>query len=196
VSGGAWEGEKMMKRSILASIAGIALATMVAAGCSEESGKSSKAAASFDACALLTVEDFNAVFARTFNADKPGPSTSGGAKQGAMMSCAWVSPGAEVAGKPMASLNNTYFINLIAWSWPAGSGGGDKYMNSFVDAAKTFNQPVPVPVALGDAALWGGKSMHVKKGDVTMSLTLTGPDDEAVKRTAAESLMTTALGRL
>jgi len=31
---------------------------------------------------------------------------------------------------------------------------------------------------------------------VTMSLTFTGPDDEAAKRAAAESLATTALGRL
>ena len=185
----------MMRRSILASITGAVLATTVVAGCSDESGKSGKVAA-VDACALLTVEDFNAVFDRTFNADKPGPSGGGGANQGAMTSCAWVSPGAEVAGKPMASLNNTYFINLITWSWPVGSGGGDSYMNSFVEAAKTFNQPAPVPVTLGDAALWGGKSMHVKKGDVTMTLSLKGPGDEASKKAAAESLMKTALGRL
>ena len=187
----------MMRRSIPASIAGAVLVTLAVAGCSDESGKSGKAAASFDACALLTAEDFNAVFDRTFTADEAGKTTGGGgAKQGAMMSCAWVSPGAEVAGKPMASLNNTYFINLIAWSWPAGSSGSDNYMNSFVEAAKTYNQPVPVPVTLGDGALWGGKTMHVKKGDVTMSLTFTGPDDEAAKRAAAESLATTALGRL
>ena len=186
----------MMRRSILTLATGVALATLVAAGCSDESGKSGTVAASLDACALLTVEDFNAVFARTFNADKPGPSGGGGANQGAMMSCAWVSPGAEVAGKPMASLNNTYFTNLIVWSWPAGSGGSDSYMKSFVDAAKTYNQPAPVPVTLGDAALWGGETMHVKKGDVTMSLSLTGPGDEATKRAAAESLMKTALGRL
>jgi hypothetical protein len=187
----------MMKRSIPASIAGAVLLILTVAECSDESSKSGKAAASLDACALLTVEDFSAVFARPFNADEAGQSTGGGgAKQGAMMSCAWVSPGAEVAGKPMASLKNTYFINLIVWSWPAGSGGGEYYMKAMVDGAKSFNQPVPEPVTLGDAALWGSKSMHVKKGDVTMSLTLKGPDDEAAKRAAAESLMTTALGRL
>ena len=60
----------------------------------------------------------------------------------------------------------------------------------------TNNQPVPVAVTLGDAALWGGKMMHVKKGDVTMTLSLTGPGDEASKQAAAESLMKTALGRL
>jgi hypothetical protein len=38
--------------------------------------------------------------------------------------------------------------------------------------------------------------MHVKKGDVTMSLTLTGPGEETAKRAAGESLMMTALGRL
>ena len=186
----------MIRRSILASITGAVLATTVVAGCSEESGKSGTVAASLDACALLTVEDFNAVFDRTFNADKPGPAGGGGANQGAMTSCGWASPGAEVAGKPMASLNNTYFTNLIVWSWPAGSGGSEMYMKSFVDAAKTYNQPAPVPVSLGDAALWGGKTIHVKKGDVTMTLSLTGPGDEATKRAAAESLMKTALGRL
>ena len=186
----------MMRRSILASITGAVLATMVVAGCSDESGKSEKAAAAIDACALLTAEDFDAVLSRTFNADKAGNPVGGGAKQGAMTSCAWVSPGAEVAGKPMASLKNTYFINLIVWSWPAGSGGGEYYMKAMVDGAKSFNQPVPEPVTLGDAALWGSKSMHVKKGDVTMSLTLKGPDDEAAKRAAAEDLVKTALGRL
>lgn len=182
----------MMRRSILASITGAVLATMVVAGCSDESGK---VATTVNACALLTVEDFNAVFDRTFNADKPGPSGGGGANQGAMTSCAWVSPGAEVAGKPMASLKNTYFTSLFVWSWPAGSGS-DSYMNAFVEGAKANNQPVPVAVTLGDAALWGGKMMHVKKGDVTMTLSLKGPGDEASKQAAAESLMKTALGRL
>jgi len=186
----------MMRRSIPASIAGAVLATLVATGCSVESSKSGKVAASLDACALLTVEDFNTVFDRPFNADESVLSAGGGAKQGAMTSCAWTSPGPEVAGKPMASLKNTYFINLIEWSWPAGSNGGERYMKSMVDGAKVLDQPVPVPVTLGDAALWGGKTMHVKKGDVTMSLTLTGPGEEAAERAAAESLMTTALGQL
>ena len=186
----------MTRRSILASIAGAALATLVAAECSGESGKSEKTSAAIDACALLTAGDLDTAFDRTFNTDKAGQSAGGGADQGAMTSCAWASPGAEVAGKPMASLNNTYFVNLIVWSWPAGSEGGKMYMKSMIDGAKTFNQPVPEPVALGDAALWGGKTMHVKKGDVTMTLSLTGPDDKAAKRAAAESLMKTALGQL
>ena len=186
----------MMKRSILASITGAVLVTLAATGCSDESGKSEKASAAIDACALLTAADLDTAFDRTFNSDKAGQSAGGGAQQGAMTTCDWVSPGAEVAGKPMASLNNTLFINLIVWSWPAGSEGGAMYMKSMVDGAKTFNQPVPEPVALGDAALWGDKTMHVQKGDVTMTLSLTGPGDETAKRTAAESLMKTALGRL
>jgi hypothetical protein len=195
-SAGEYGSEKMIRRSILASITGVALVTLVAAGCSDESSKSGTVAASLDACALLTAEDISAVFDRTFNADESGLSAGGGAKQGAMTSCAWTSPGPEVAGKPMASLKNTSFINLIAWSWPAGSNGGERYMKSMVDGDKALDQPVPAPVTLGDAALWGGKTMHVKKGDVTMSLTLTGPGEETAKRAAGESLMTTALGRL
>jgi len=183
----------MMRRSFLASITGVALAILVAAGCS---GESSKVATPVEACVLLTNEEVGAAFARTFSAAEPGRSAGGGENQGAMTSCIWESPGAEVAGDIGASMRNTVLINLMAWSWPAGSGGSEKYMESFVEAAKTFSLPEPVPVTLGDAAHWNGETMNVKKGDVTLTLTLSGPVDADALRTSAESLMTTALGRL
>ena len=186
----------MMRRSILASITGAALATLVAAGCSGESSKSGKVAAMIDACALLTTEEVSAVFARTFDAAAPGQSVGGGENQGALTSCIWESPGAEVAGDIGASVRNTVFINLMVWSWPAGSGGSEKYMNSFVEAAKTYDLPEPVPVMLGDSAHWNGETMNVKKADVTMTISLSGPVDAPALKTAAESLAKSALSRL
>ncbi len=183
----------MMRRSILASTTGAALAVLFAAGCSSESGK---VANPVDACALLSDEEVGAAFARTFSPAESGPPVGGGEKQGAMTLCSWESPGAEVAGDFGASIRNTVFINLMVWSWPAGGGGGEGYMKSFIDAARAQNLPEPEPVTLGEAAHWTGDMMNVRQGDVTMTLSLSGPIDAAALRTAAESLARSALGRL
>lgn len=63
-------------------------------------------------------------------------------------------------------------------------------------AARTGNLPEPEPVTLGEAAHWNGETMNVRQGDVTMSLSLSGPVDAAALRAAAESLTKSALGRL
>jgi hypothetical protein len=195
-SAGSFGGVAMMRRSILASMTGVALVTLIAAGCSGESSKSGKVAAVINACALLATEEVGTVFARTFDAAKPGQSAGGGENQGALTSCIWESPGAEVAGDIGASVRNTVFVNVMVWSWPAGSGGSEKYMDSFVEAAKTYDLPEPVPVMLGDAAHWNGETMNVKKADVTMTISLSGPVDAAALKTAAESLANSALSRL
>ncbi|HSG95321.1 MAG TPA: hypothetical protein VLA28_07355 [Afifellaceae bacterium] len=183
----------MMIRSIPTSIAGTVIAAVIAAGCSSES---SKVATPVEACTLLTSDEVDAAFARTFDAATPWQSAGGGENQAAMTSCSWEAPGAEVAGDIGASVRNMVFINLMAWSWPAGSGGGDNYLASFEKAARELNMPAPVAVALGDAAHWNGETMNVKKGDVTLSLTVSGPLDGPALRAAAESLTKSALGRL
>lgn len=85
----------------------------------------------------------------------------GGDNQGRMTTCFW-SPADGRLGPT---------LSVIVWSWPPGGSGATGYMEAFQTIAEEYpDLPAPEPLPIGDAALWDGSSVHVRKGDLTFSL--------------------------
>jgi hypothetical protein len=112
------------------------------------------------ACPLLEAAEVEAVFGQTLVAAEQEPMGGGGNK-GRMTTCFWTPAG--------GSLGPT--LSLILWSWPPGGSGAEGYMEAFLGIAEEYpDLPEPEVLAIGDAAMWDGSGVHVRKGDLTFSL--------------------------
>jgi len=171
------------------------LATLVAvaflpAACSGDSGKStSSRAAEIAACPLLSPADIQKVVGAAMADGKEREPTGGGDNEGRMTACAWDA----TSGEPGSAI-----VTLLVWSWPAGSGGGSNYLESFRQAAKEYKDlPTPEPVKLGEEALWDGTAIHVRSGDVSFSIAVSEKGLEPSKSKAdAQALAEIVLGKL
>jgi hypothetical protein len=124
------------------------------------SGTASAAPAEVAACPLLTTDEVAAALGEPLVAAEQDPM-GGGEKQGRMTTCIWT-PANSGLGPTMS---------LILWSWPPGSPGAARFIEAFRIVAEDYpDLPTPESVAIGDEALWDGTGMHVRKGDMSFSL--------------------------
>ena len=113
----------------------------------------------------------------------------GGEKQGRMTTCIWT-PADNRLGPT---------VSLILWSWPPGGPGAARFIEAFRTVAEDYpDLPTPEPVAIGDEALWDGTGVHVRKGDMSFSLStsLNALDDTPDARAKMQTLAGIVAGRL
>lgn len=145
-------------------------------------------AAEVAACPLLTADEVESVFGQILVADEREP-TGGGLNQGRMTTCIWSPAGGRLGPT----------LSVIVWSWPAGSPGAAGYLEAFQQIAAEYpDLPQPEPLAIGDAALWDGNGVHVRKGDLTFSLatSMNALDPTSDARAKLEDLAAIVAGRL
>ncbi len=96
--------------------------------------------------------------------------------------CFWATD--EAAGQ-----GGTYAI-LNAQSWPAGSGGGKQFLESFHQAAKEHVIPMqPVPLEYGDQSLWWGDGVAVLIGNISFGISVRhSSPDKSIRRPMEEKL--------
>ena len=89
----------------------------------------------------------------------------------------------------VAEAGGTYAI-LNAMSWPAGSGGGKQFLESFHQAAEEHVIPMePVPLSYGDQSLWWGDGVAVVVGDLSFGISVRhSSPDKSIRRLMEEML--------
>jgi hypothetical protein len=154
-------------------------------------------AAPLDACSLLTAEDVSAVVG--VKVDTGVRHDEGETPDGAFSStCIWKVAGAAPAvPDPEKPFGGVAFAMLNTMNWPAGSGKAQKYLDDFYQAAKdNLIDNTPVPVKVGDDALWWGDGTAVRKGDVSFGVSTHVSADKARERVMEEALAKKIVGRL
>ena len=81
--------------------------------------------------------------------------------------CLWrIGPKNAQPADPNLPLGGASFVVLNVMQWPAGSGGGKKFLKNFRDAAKSGEiGQEPVPLKIAEESLWWGDGVAVSKGD-------------------------------
>jgi len=142
-----------------------------------------------DACALLSPDDVAAVVGASV---EPGQKNDSGQVDGGGYSatCLWKVSGAPVASAaPEAPFSGARFAMLNTITWPAGSGLAQKYLADFYQAAKdNLIDNTPVPVKIGDDALWWGDGVAARKGDISFGVSTHVGNDKTGERAMEEAL--------
>lgn len=154
-----------------------ASAAVLLAACGPGGG--TKMTGMVDSCGVLRAIDAPGLIGVEFDPPEGQREVEAGDNAGKMSSCSLTSAApAEDPGSLAdvgAQLRNTWFVTLMAWTWPnAESAKG--YMDSMRQSDAMGAASVDVS-GLGDEAVWNGM-MHARAGNVTLSLDVRGPADE------------------
>jgi hypothetical protein len=120
-----------------------------------------------DACSLLRTSEISEAIGLPV---APGVRRDEGlVPQGAYSSaCMWSVEQDASAGKS--------FVIVNAMQWPAGSGLADTFLEAFRKAAANGEIPSqPIARDLGDAALWWGDGLALRRGDVSIGISVFVP---------------------
>ena len=120
-----------------------------------------------DACSLLQPSEISAAIGLPVATGTR--RDEGLVPQGAYSSaCVWPVTDATAPGKS--------FVIVNAMRWPTGSGLADTFLDAFRKAAASGEIPSqPVPRELGDAALWWGDGLAIRRGDVSVGISVFVP---------------------
>jgi hypothetical protein len=134
--------------------------------------------AEVNACALLSPAEVSA--ATGFPAQTGIRRDAGYASNGAYSSsCVWLLDREQSGTDRTAPLGGRSFVILNVLRWPEGSGLADSFLQAFHEAAARGEIPgKPTPRDFGDAALWWGDGLAVRKGDVSFGLSVVSPGVE------------------
>lgn len=180
--------------------AAIAAALLALPGCSDESAKETardessvpaksaarlpaalaegveaRASTGVNACALLTLDEVEAVVGTAMEGPTAGHTAGRGADEGAMTSCSFASKSDTENAAPaeiLAELQQSWYVTVTVWSWPMEQSAAN-YVTAMRDAPMT-GEPVRDVEGLGEEAVWNG-TLHVRKGHVSISLDVRPP---------------------
>ncbi len=159
--------------------------------------------APINACALLTAKEVSAVVGKKVSEGErrdDGNVTSGDyVTPGTYSStCLWrVVTDGPAPNDPNLSLGGASYAILNAMQWPKGSGDAGKFLQSFRDAAKNHViDMTPVPVQIGDEALWWGDGVAVRKGDRSFGISVHLVGGRPLERGMEEALAKKIVPRL
>ena len=126
-----------------------------------------------DACSLLKPAEISAALGLQVN--EGVRRDEGLVPQGAYSSaCVWT------VQHPAAGKN---FVIVNAMRWPAGSGLAGTFLEAFRKAAASGEIPSqPVPRDLGDEALWWGDGLAIRRGDVSVGISVFVPSLKAQRQ--------------
>ena len=124
-----------------------------------------------DACTLLTVDEIASV-----TGQKVGQAIAreGAAAEGSAPSvCIWRVASDSDRATVDAPLQGSNYVMLNAVSWVPGNPGPTKFVQEFRDAAKqNLIDQTPVPVQVGDEALYWGDGVAVRKGTYSFGISV------------------------
>lgn len=171
-----------------AACATAGISTMAPAA-SPSGAKSAATLTPINACSLLSQKQVRQI---TGLAVEPGVRKDEGQTNiGAYSStCVWWSANPAGGRKNFAILN--------AMTWPEGDPGAGRYLQSFHDAARngTIGR-APVPLSLGDEAIWWGDGVAVRTDNVSFGVSVwIGNEPAARRRPMEEALAKIALQSL
>ena len=162
------------RRSIVSAIV-LCILLAACSGEDEQTSIDSGGPRLVDACTLLQTEEIAAVLGVKIEPGKQGHSTEGSATSGRLSSCSWESADDPAQTDAVAALKDKRYVNLMVWTWPAGSNGASNYMDGMRTAANQNDVPQPSEVAIGDDALYfPSQGLHVRKQDANFTLSVTG----------------------
>lgn len=111
--------------------------------------------------------------------------------------CVWRTAGdrsADDSGHPLAGAS---FAILAVISWPPDSDGPAKFLQSFRDAAQSHIITTrPLPLQIGDEALWWGDGVAVRKGNISFGISVHLVKGRDKERSMEEDLAGKIVARL
>ena len=149
-----------------------------------------------DACAMLTAEDIAAVTGRKVGS----PMRNGGGSTTAdsySSTCVWRLPADADDAATDAPLHGSNYAMLNAWSWVPGSDGPKRFLQEFRDAAaNNLIDMKPVPLEIGDEALYWGDGVAMRKGRMSFGISVHLVGGKPTEQTMESALARKILSRL
>lgn len=153
-----------------------------------------------DACALVSADEISQVIGIKVD---PGVRNDSGwitsdSQRGAYSStCLWRATADRDASDPDLPEGGASFAILNVFAWPSGSGAAGSFLQNFRDAAKSNLIPsTPVPLTIGDEALWWGDGVAVKSGNFAFGISVHLVNGRPKERQMEETLGATLAARL
>jgi hypothetical protein len=112
--------------------------------------------------------------------------------------CVWRVSADRQANDPSLPLGGASFAILTIILWPASAGDGPaKYLQSFRDAALNGEITTrPLPLRIGDEALWWGDGVAVRKCNLSFGISVHLRNGRSKERQMEESLANKIVERL
>ena len=179
--------------------AGGGLATAASIVLAADSAPAHKATP-INACTLLSASEVSQVI---------GIRVDGGARNDAgwvdndsthgaySSTCLWRATADRGAADPSLPAGGASFAILNVFSWPEGSQEAGSFLQKFRDAAENNLIPSkPVPLKIGDEALWWGDGVAVKSGHVAFGISVHLVNGRPKERQMEETLGAKLAGRV
>lgn len=175
-------------------VRGWSAAVAIAAVCAATTVGAATPGAPIDACSFIARDDVAAALGVAVDAgvrDDAGITSDGAYSS----TCLWRVSADRDKADPNRPVGGASFAILNMMSWPSGAGG--KYLQDFRDAGRRHEiAMMPVPVDIGDEALWWGSGVAVLKGDLTIGMSVHYVPERRRERAMAESLARAIADRL
>lgn len=188
-----------LAHAMLLAIAGAGVGLTVAAASPDDEAAARKAVP-INACSLLTADEVAAVIGIKVDtgARNDGGWVNNDTMHGAYAStCFWRASADRGAADPTLPAGGASFAILNVISWPAGSAESGTFLQQFRDAAERNLIPSkPVPLKIGDEALWWGDGVAVKSGTVAFGISVHLIDGRPKERQMEENLGATLAARV
>ncbi len=165
----------------VAGLVGVGLAVALLAQPAQRDQDAAGTPTRINACDMISAADIERIIGVAVR--RGDRRDDGMTRDGAYSStCYWGTHEVPEAGGTYAILN--------AMSWPAGSGGGKHFLESFHQAAEEHVIPMePVPLSYGDQSLWWGDGVAVSVGDVSFGISVRhSSPDKSIRRIMEEML--------
>ena len=176
-------------RKILTAFCTLGCLSVTTDARSESDASNETRPAQVNACALLSADEISA--ASGFPA-QPGIRRDAGYESNGSYSstCVWMLEREEADTDRAAALGGRSFVIVNAMQWPEGSGLADGFLQAFYEAAAMGEIPSePAPRDFGDAALWWGDGLAVRKGDLSFGISVVIPGMESGQPGELEGLL-------
>ena len=145
-----------------------------------------------NSCLLLTDRQVSGVLNMKVD---PGVREDSGRLDGAgyegsySSTCTWRVSADRDAHDPTRPLGGASFAILTIISWPAANNGPANFLQSFRDAAQAHViTTTPVPLQIGDDALWWGDGVAARKGKFSFGISIHLLDGRSKERRMEELL--------
>jgi hypothetical protein len=181
------------------AVAGGALAAAASIALAADSAPAHKATP-INACTLLSANELSQVIGVPVDAGarKDDGWVDNDSIHGAYSStCLWRATADRGAADPNLPAGGASFAILNVFSWPVGSQEAGSFLQKFRDAAENNLIPSkPVPLKIGDEALWWGDGVAVKSGHVAFGISVHLVNGRPKERQMEETLGATLAGRV
>jgi hypothetical protein len=154
------------------------------------------AAPPIDPCALLTDNQVSDVIEMRVDPgfrEDTGRLDSSGYQGSYSATCVWMVRSDSASRDSVRPWGKASFAVLAVISWPAGSEGPAEFLQSFRDAADSQLIPSsPLPLHIGDEALWWGDGVAARKGNISFGISVHLVQGRSKER-AMEEVLTRAI---